>query len=375
MPNTPGVTLMTVTSVEGRWDIVRGWKAGQSLTQLAATTGVSKKACQHWITTYQQTNDVKERRRSGRRRVLGAAAQNAALAMLIGNEVGSARGIAKQLKSKGLTPTTVSKQTIIRCARDAAKKQGLGRLRALRGKPKKQLSAATLSKRLAFCKEHQNRSWGSVMFTDRKKFAFNYPGCKVHPVTWVVGGGERRAYQVNHASVVNVYAGLTRFGLTKLHVVAGTTGHKTNHSNKKGGAARNITTSEYEEVLKQTLLPEGRRLFGNNGISSWVLQQDNDPTHKQAPQVVKAYNQVHGCSIKVLSNWPPSSPDLSLIENIWAILQARLDAKGCKTFQEFKEALISEAKAIDGKVAQRLFDGMKDRVRECLQKEGNLTKH
>ena len=46
--------------------------------------------------------------------------------------------------------------------------------------------------------------------------------------------------------------------MTKLHIVAGTTGHKTAHLNQKGSMARNITASEYKEVLEQTLLPEGR---------------------------------------------------------------------------------------------------------------------
>jgi len=213
------------------------------------------------------------------------------------------------------------------------------------------------------------------MFSDRKKFPFTYPGTKVHPITWVADGEERRAPQVNHANVVNIYAGVTIFGMTKLHVVAGTSGHVTAHMNKQGKGAKNITASEYKEVLERTLLPEGRRLFGNNGISSWTFQQDNDPTHKRAHEIINQYNSKHGCNITLLQNWPPSSPDLSLIQNVWAILQQKMDSKGCKTFSEYKQALIKEAEELNIQLCKRLFNSMPRRIEECTKNGGEYTKH
>ena len=41
-----------------------------------------------------------------------------------------------------------------------------------------------------------------------------------------------------------------------------------------------------------------------------------------------------------------SSPDLSLIENVKAYLQARMDAKGCTTFTEYRAALVEEARTM-----------------------------
>lgn len=345
--NPPPLAAMKATSVSQRWAIIHDMKQGHSLKQIAERVGVSKKACRHWINRYQATGGVLDKQRTGRRQLLSAAAKQSALTMLLENQVGGARAVAKELLSNGSTARLVSKQTIIRAARSAGQEKGMQPLKALRGKPTKQLSAATMLKRLRFCKANQKTTWGSVMFTDRKKFAFNYPGSKVYPVTWVQGSGKRRANAVNHASVVNAYAGFTRFGMTKLHIVAGTTGHKTSHLNLKGSMARNITASEYKDVLEQTLLPEGRRMFNTQGISSWLLQQDNDPTHRKAPEIVHQYNLRHGSSIRVLPDWPPSSPDLSLIENVWSFLQSRLDSLGCRTFQEFKAALQREAKAIN----------------------------
>lgn len=294
--------------------------------------------------------------------------------MLLSNDYGGAKGVSRTLRLQCISHKLLHKTTIIRTAKSEAGRRGF-KIRALTGKPKKMLSATTKLKRYKFCLDHRKRSWKNVMFTDRKKFAFAYPGTKVYPVTWAIHDQRREAPSVNHAAVVNVYAGVTRYGMTKLHVVAGTTGHKHSYKNKKGQGARNITAMEYEDVVLKTLLPEGCRLFKARGISSWVLQQDNDPTHRSAAALVRDYNQKHQCNVSVMSGWPPSSPDLSLIENVWAYLQAKMDARGCKSFTEFKAALEIEAKSISVTYTSRLFAGMQKRIDACISTEGNLTKH
>ena len=81
-------------------------------------------------------------------------------------------------------------------------------------------------------------------------------------------------------------------------------------------------SSEYQEVLQITLLVEGQRLFTSRGDSTWVLQQHNDPAHMVADGVVKKWNASHAFSISVLNNWPPNSPHLNPIENVWSYVQA-----------------------------------------------------
>ena len=70
-------------------------------------------------------------------------------------------------------------------------------------------------------------------------------------------------------------------------LVAGTTKHKSEHKTQHGKPARSITKFEYREVLQNTLLHEGTKLFKKACISEWFMQQDNDSCHNVASQIVQ----------------------------------------------------------------------------------------
>jgi hypothetical protein len=173
---------------------------------------------------------------------------------------------AAQLYKDGRVTKVLHKTSVIRAAKRHASLLGT-LLRYLRGPPRKELSANTKAQRLAFAKANIRTNWKLVLFTDRKKFLFKYPGVKVGPGKWLKGSEEHLASQVNHAGTVNIYAGLSPYGMTLAHEVAGTKGLKTPFKNKKGQGAKNITSEEYETVMKVTLLPGGRRLFSQGGPS------------------------------------------------------------------------------------------------------------
>jgi hypothetical protein len=197
----------------------------------------------------------------------------------------------------------------------------------------------------------------------------------VKRVGWVRVGERRTAAKVNHAMAVNMYAGITKFGVTKPHFVAGTSKMVTSFTNNKGKMARNITTEEYKHVLASTLLPEGKRLFSAHGVSNWVLQQDNDPTHKKAAAAaLKEWNQASpGGSVTLVPNWPPNSPDLSPIENVWSYVDARVGAAGCKTFDESQKKVMTTFKELPHNILNNLYMSMKSRLAQCIERLGAKT--
>jgi hypothetical protein len=139
--------------------------------------------------------------------------------------------------------------------------------------------------------------------------------------------------------------------------------------------AKNITTSEYLDVLNHTLLPEGQRLFGKHGISNWVLQQDNDPSHGGAGPIVKKWTKGHACSVSLLEKWPPNSPDLSPIENLWGVVAGKVNASGCTIFDEFSRVLQQQWQAVPQSMLINLVKSVPQRIKECINSGGDKTPH
>lgn len=277
-----------------------------------------------------------------------------------------AAAVARELQRRRLVSRPVSRHTVARAAVRAGVSQG-DPIVVKRGKPIPALSVDTKAKRLAFARANLATDWQRVVFSDRKKFMHKYINCSAKRVRWCRKGTKPVATVASHPQAWNVYAALTHKGLTDVHVVAGSSKHTSTFITKQGQHARNITAAEYKCVLCKTLLPQARARVG----PCFIFQQDNDPTHKAAPEIVHAYNKFYGTFISVLPNWPPHSPDLNLIENIWSQVQGFAEMKKCKTFTAFKAAVKLGMHNVSKVQINSLYESMKDRLLAVIEAEGD----
>lgn len=365
---------MAAVGHDTRRSIVLAYRKTPSFAAVGRQFKVDPRTVKRWVTREHSTGNVEVAPGSGRKKSMSEAASCAAVDLLLSSQHGGCQQVALELHRRGLTDKVVHWTTLSRHAKAQACADGHPII-AKRGKPVKALSPENMKVRVRFCEANKRTNWGSVMITDRKKFLFSYPGCHVRQVEWVLKGSQRVANRPNKPSAVNMYAGITKHGVTKAHLVTGTSNLKTTFFNQKGQPSRNITADEYEDVLKRMLLPEGRRLFASAGLIGWVLQQDNDPAHKRrGPQVIKAWNSARRGRVELLRDWPPNSPDLSPIENAWALVQAKVDAAGCKTFSEFQSTLLKTWQEMPQDVIKSLMASMPRRLSECVAKGGNKTR-
>lgn len=282
-----------------------------NVAKTARKLGVHRNTVAFWIRRRDVKGRIHRKDPGGRKKVLNSKACRLAERLLLSDKFGTLRDTAAEVhRQLGIR---VSKKTLSKRLKEYSKGKGK-QIKHVAGKPKKQLSALNIATRLDFCKKNLKRNWQNVMFTDRCKFSFQYPGVSARSSGWIRKGSSWEAPRVDHPSVYNVYGGITKFGTTTLKEVTGSTNHHSDFINKKEKPARNITSAEYHGVVASHFLPQGTKVFANGpGMSSWVLQQDNDPTHKKPSHAALEEWMHHhpGQVVTLLKGWPPHSPDLS----------------------------------------------------------------
>ena len=364
--------------VQKRIEIVLTFERFKCVLSTSRKCEVSPDAVRRWVQRFRSEGNVNTKSREGHASKVTPEAAKEALRLIREDENLSPEDVAKQLCEGHLCSSTVHKTTIIRNVRKAAADVGL-KVWASSSAPSKALTPQTMAKRLAFAKANLSRVWDNVMFTDRVKLHLRFPGSRVKRSVWQVkkrrGGARKAVFQPNHPMCLNVYGGITKWGTTVFHIVAGTTRHKSAYQTRHGKQSRNITGSEYIDVLQHTLLPQARALFAKRGITTFYVMQDNDPAHSKGHGIVKGWGKAHGCNVEVLPNWPPNSPDLNPIENIWGWLKGEINKKGCTTFDEFE----AEARQLFAHVPKAMltnaYNHMKARMKQVIQNKGNKTSH
>ena len=196
---------------------------------------------------------------------------------------------------------------------------------------------------------------------------------------------------------VHAYAGITRFGATPLLEVTGTSVAATRPRGRprKPAAApanapaaapapaaataaataedhRGVTAHEYRTKVLPHLLSHGKSLFESNGCGRWVFQHDGARIHttKDTPKG-RPTRQVIENITSVLDEWPPSSPDLSPIERLWATAKGKLEQKDWDSLASFKAAVHEAwAEAATPRACASIMGGLRRTWELCARNGG-----
>ena len=356
--------------------IISGFAQGFSVTDVAKQAGVTRFTARAWRSRVADGDFSIRGERRGRKPALSCEASLQALELLKSGKFCGSKQVAAELHKMGCTAsaTPVHRTTVLRHARAASKSRGK-RLRVVRGMPRKRLTQDTKAKRVAFCEANKDRDWRRVVFTDRCKFTLDYPGEVVHQVAYVEEGERHEAYRVNHGYVLNFYCALTPAGMIPEWTTAGTSGHKSEFVNKKGQPSKNVTSHEYGVVVAKHFLPLCSEKMLKCRARGWVLQQDNDPTHKAALPASDVWNAApNHPRVELLMNWPPNSPDLSPIENVWSIVKREVLAKGCTNLAGFRQEVVNALQGLKQETIDNLYASMPGRIAACLANGGDRIK-
>jgi transposase len=261
-------------------------------------------------------------------------------------------GVAVRKKLRADLGIKVSDNTV----RNALREAGLG---AIEKETKPMLSSKNIKARLEFAKRHQNWTiddWKRVIWSDETKInRFSSDG---RSWCWIRDGETKQPHHVKQTvkhggGSVMIWGCMTFYGPGFMCKINNT-----------------MDQHIYKDILQEYLLQTID--WYDLDAEQVIFQHDNDPKHKS-----RSIQEWLGEQEFDVIEWPPQSPDLSPIENLWATLIRRLNQYESppKGMIELWERVESEWNKIEAEECRRLVESMPDRIRAVLKAKGRWTKY
>lgn len=328
--------------------VVKLAASGQSSSEIARILSLKPRTVRRVVQKHQTTGSVENSGRSGRPRKTSERFDRRLKTLSLADRFKSPRKLLREAAGGEDPPLS------LRSTRRRLQQAGLKGCIAAK---KPFISEVNRKKRLAFAKAHKDwtvADWGRVLWSDESKFNLvasdgvryvrRRPGERFDP-SCTIGTVKHRGGNIM------VWGCMSAAGVGRVYKVVGT-----------------MRSDQYIGILQNAMLPSMVDLFGNNHNA--IFQHDNDPKHTS-----RATKQFLADQALTVMDWPPQSPDLNPIENLWEILdhhrnQSRRPSGDNQLWQDCKEAWAK----ITPDLCARIVATMPERMAAVIKSKGCATK-
>jgi transposase len=320
-------------------------RIGETQQQAAEQLATTRQTVAHWQHSFEERRDIKDALRGGRPRETTEEENIDIVTTSVINHFLTPRQIVKELQ------LNVSAHTIDRRLQEA----GLFGRVALR---KQAFDKEEMKKRLSFAEGYKSwteKQWERVLFAD-EAIVEGFGGSKSGR-QWVrrekglkeAFKSENITHTISHPIQLNIWACFSASGLGYCHI----------HNQILNGKA-------FTRILDDNLLASADLLFIETPRQQWWLLQDNAPSHRA--NVAKTWLHHHGVSCL---DFPPYSPDLNPIENLWQHLEKRVEARAPNELEELQDVIAEEWKKTPTDLLIKLAHSMHKRCLDVIAASGD----
>jgi hypothetical protein len=215
--------------------------------------------------------------------------------------------------------------------------------------------------RLRFAKEHRDWTvddWKKVIFSDETKInMWNSDGAVY---TWKEPGQRDLPHNVRMTK---------KFGGGGLMIWSCMTSRGVGYASQV--VQRTMDSACYIEMLETSYMDTLEYYTWN--ANDVILQQDGDSKHTSKPTV----KWLKENKIPYMKNWPPNSPDLNLIENLWHRVKSKLGQYSTppSTKEELFKRFETEWYKFTKEDMEPYYNSMPTRIQDVIKTKGGYTRY
>jgi hypothetical protein len=221
--------------------------------------------------------------------------------------------------------------------------------------PKPILKWGDRRRRLKFVEREEGRSWDDCWYADEKRYQVRGRPNGRNEIVWLDPGEKVKPYQTEkHTPTVKVWAAFSRAGHTALCIYNSP-----------------LNADRYINIMDHYLLPAFIRVQGDRPVT---YIHDGDGVHRAKKVVVWLESNVH----ELIGNpeWPPRSPDLNPMENVWSLLAKEVRKSQPTTAGQLRAALRRGWDTVmPDELRASMIDSMPRRLAAVKRARGGHTKY
>lgn len=327
-------------SIQKRWEIIFLHKHPHgpkwTVYKISQYLHISRNTVQKWIDRYEETEDIHDLPGRGRKKKTTPKTDQAIVALFEKDKNMNLTRARALLESRNIR---LSISTISRRLHEAGYFQKMALSKPL-------LTLDHMKKRLLWCEQVAEVDWNKVIFSDEATFWIREYKKKY----WGRVNDQKVIRTVKHPQKVHVWGCFSAAGFGKLFIF------------------KEILIAKLLVKIYRTALLPSMKQFGFDEDIGWLFQEDNDPKHTS--KMAKKWKISN--TIPMLP-WSSNSPDLSPIENLWAIMKTKISERRPKKMHQLVALIYHTWKHFSLELAHNLVNSMPQRIQSCIEAKGDFT--